>query len=119
MEQIAKAFGLPITKLKIDYTAYREEGHELTQEEISYIHNDVAIVASALKTLFDEGLTKLTQASNAMYDYKLSIGKKAFEYWYPVLENDDTLRKSYKVGFTYLNDKYINKEVKDGIVLDV
>ena len=119
VEQIAKAFALPISKLKIDYTAYREEGHELTQEEISYIHNDVAIVASALKTLFDEGLTKLTQASNAMYDYKLSIGKKAFEYWYPLLENDDTLRKSYKGGFTYLNDKYINKEVKDGIVLDV
>lgn len=119
--QIAKTFGLPIRKLKIDYTADRDIGHELTQEEIDYIRNDVTIVAAALKQMFEQGLTSMTQASNAMHDYKKTIGNMAFKYWYPTLsyDLDAELRKSYKGGFTYLNPKYTELDVKDGIVLDV
>ena len=121
VEQIAKAFSLPIQKLKIDYTADREIGHELTEEEKAYIRNDVTIVAKALKVLFNQGLTKMTQASNAMFDYKKTIGAKSFKYWFPILDDevDKIIRKSYKGGFTYLKDEYKEKDVKDGIVLDV
>lgn len=62
VDQIAKSFNLPISKLNIDYNEEREIGHELTEEETAYIKNDVLIVAKALKVLFDEKLTKMTQA---------------------------------------------------------
>lgn len=52
---VAKTFGLPISKLEIDYRAYREPGHVLTQEEEDYIRNDVTIMAMALKLLFRSG----------------------------------------------------------------
>ena len=54
VEEIAKSFNLPISKLKIDYNEYREIGHILSVEEKEYIKNDVLIVAKALKTIFDE-----------------------------------------------------------------
>ena len=61
VEQIAKSFNLPISKLKIDYKMERPKGWILTNEEKEYIKNDVLIVAKALKVLFDEGLEKMTQ----------------------------------------------------------
>lgn len=66
VDKIAKSFNLPISKLKIDYNEEREIGHILTQEEIDYIQNDVKIVAMALKTLFSEKLTKMTQARKCL-----------------------------------------------------
>lgn len=83
VSEIAKAFGLPISKLKIDYKANREIGHELTREEIDYIRNDVDIVARALKVLFDQDLPKMTQGSNAMHDYKQTVGGRNFDAWFP------------------------------------
>ena len=119
--QIAKAFSLPMEKLKIDYLADRPINHELTQEEIAYIHNDVSIVAGALQQMFAQGLTSMTQASNAMQDYKGSIGAKYYKHWFPVfsLELDADMRQCYKGGFTYLNPKYKEKDIGAGIVLDV
>ena len=52
VDVIAKSFGLPISKLKIDYKEPREKGHILTPLEEDYIKNDVLIVAKALKILF-------------------------------------------------------------------
>lgn len=61
VDAIAKSFNLPISKLKIDYNKPRKKGHPLTKEERKYIKNDVLIVAKALKILFDEKLTHMTQ----------------------------------------------------------
>ena len=44
VDKIAKSFGLPISKLDLDYNTPRELGHELTEHEIDYIKNDVGIV---------------------------------------------------------------------------
>lgn len=121
VDRIAKTFNLEISKLKIDYNKPRELGHILTQEETEYIKNDVKIVAKALKILFAENLTKMTQASNALHDYKNIITDDKFRHYFPVLDNtiDTSIRASYKGGFTYLNPIYKNKDVKTGIVLDV
>lgn len=121
VNEIAKAFNLPISKLQIDYTKERLKGHKLTDEEKNYIKNDVLIVAKALKTLFDEGLTRMTRASNSLYDFKELITKSKFDHYFPVLEKaiDNDLRKSYKGGFTYLNPIYKEKDVGRGVVLDV
>lgn len=119
VEEIAKAFDLPIQKLELDYHAVREIGHELTEEEISYLRNDVEIVAKALYLLFQQGLTKMTQGSNALYDYKQTVTKEKFKKWFPTPEYDSDVRQSYKGGFTYLNKKYADVDLGKGIVLDV
>lgn len=121
VSDIAKSFNLPISKLEIDYMNPRKRNHKLTQEEIEYIKNDVKIVAMALKTLFDKGLTKMTSASNALYDYKKIIGNNAFNHFFPELDSviDSDIRQAYKGGFTYLNPMYKEKDVGSGITLDV
>lgn len=101
VDKIAKSFGLEISKLELDYTKEREIGHMLTDEENEYIKHDVLIVAKALKVLFDEGLDKMTQASNAMSDFKKLVSKSKFSHLFPVLEKfvDEDIRKSYKRRF--------------------
>lgn len=118
VEQIAKDFNLPIQKLTIDYKEKREIGHELTNDEINYIRNDVEIMARALKIMFQEDLTKMTIGSDALSNYK-KINKN-FNKYFPTLpfEIDKDIRRSYKGGFTYLNDIYKGQETGAGIVFD-
>ena len=119
VDKIAKAFDLPIRKLELDYTKYREVGHILTDEEIDYIRNDGEIMARALDFMFKEKLTKMTIGSDALSYYKEM--NKNFNKYFPILpyEIDMDIRKSYKGGFTYLNDCYKEKETGRGLVLDV
>ena len=121
VDVIAKSFNLPISKLTLDYNKPRERNHILTSEEREYIKNDVLIVAKALKVLFDEELTKMTQGSNALNDFKQILTKSKFEHYFPILDYDidKDLRKSYKGGFTYLNPIYKEKDVENVVVLDV
>ena len=121
VSQIAKAFGLEESKLEIDYMEKRSRNHTLTKEERDYIKNDVVIVAKALKVIFSEGLTKMTQGSNALYDFKKMKNKRAFSHFFPNLPEDidAEIRKAYKGGFTYLNPIYKEKDVGSGVVLDV
>ena len=72
---ISKAFELEDEKLTIDYDAPRPPGHELTEEEKQYIVNDCRIVAQALHIQFEQGLKKMTNASDAMNGYKSVISK--------------------------------------------
>lgn len=118
VEQIAKDFNLPIRKLSIDYKAKREIGHQLTKEEVDYIRNDVEIMARALEIMFNENLTKMTIGSDALSSYKKM--NPYFKKLFPVLdiEIDKDIRRSYKGGFTYLNEKYKEKETGAGIVFD-
>lgn len=116
---IAKGFNLPISKLEIDYGDYREPGHILTKEEVDYLRNDVDIVARALTTIFDQGLTKMTQGSNALFDYKRIVTAKNFNKWFPIPDYDYDIRQSYKGGFTYLSPRFKEVDLADGIVLDV
>ena len=116
---IAKGFNLPISKLEIDYNETRKKGHILTKEEVDYLRNDVEIMARALHILFEQGLTKMTQGSNALFDYKRTVGTKNFNKWFPIPDYDSDIRQSYKGGFTYLNPKYKEIDLQDGIVLDV
>lgn len=116
---IAKGFNLPISKLEIDYDEKREIGHELTPHEIEYLKADVVIVASALDVLFQQGLDKMTQGSNALFDYKRTVTVKRFEQWFPIPDYDKDVRQSYRGGFTYLNPKYKGLDVGAGVVFDV
>lgn len=119
VDDIAKSFDLPISKLELDYTAKREIGHQLTQHEIDYIHNDVKIMALALDILYQQGLTKMTISGNALHSFKGMC--KNFKDLFPVLplDVDADIRRSYKGGFTYLSPKYKEKTAGPGLTLDV
>lgn len=119
VEDIAEGFGLPISKLELDYTTYREPGHKLTQHEIDYIRNDVEIVARALNFFFKQGHTKMTIGSDALAHFKSMCPD--FRNLFPVLDYDidRDIRQSYKGGFTYLNPLYKEKEGGSGWTLDV
>ena len=118
VQEIAKDFNLPIQKLSIDYKEKRELGHELTDDEINYIRNDVEIMARALQIMFKEDLTKMTIGSDALSNYK-KINTN-FNKYFPTLpfEIDKDIRRSYKGGFTYLNEIYKGQETGAGIVFD-
>lgn len=123
---VAKAFGLgelaeQIKEEKIDYDKFREVGHEITDEELRYLKNDVVVMSKALDTLFKEDLTKMTQGSNALADYKKILNESNFNYYFPVLpyEIDHELRKSYKGGFCFVNPCNQDKILYDLMTLDV
>lgn len=122
---LAKDFKMDIEKLEIDYDAPREEGYFPTREEIQYIRNDVEIVARALEIQYQQNLTRMTMGSDALNYYKAMIGKREWERKFPVLsleidsDKRNGMRVSYRGGFTYLNPKYKNKDVGEGVVLDV
>ena len=65
------------------------------------------------------GLTKMTIASNAMNDFRDRIA--GFRSKFPLLppEVDADIRKAYRGGFTYVNDVWKEKEVGEGMILDV
>lgn len=118
--QIAKDFELPISKLELDYRLYRPKGHTLTAHEISYIRNDVEIMARALDIMFKQGFTKMTIASDALNEYKKNHCEN-FRTLFPELppDVDADIRESYKGGFTYLSPKYVNVKTRSGITLDI
>lgn len=119
VEQIAKSFKMPISKLDLDYRAHREVGHILTDEEIAYIQNDVKIVAYAIKYFHSQGLNKMTIGSCALAEYKKIISKSKFDRYYPTPKYHKDVKQSYRGGFTYLNPKFAEKTVKEGVVFDV
>ena len=121
VDAIAKSFKLPISKLKIDYNRHNDLpiGSPLTPDEEEYIKHDVQIVAHAIEYFYSQGLNKMTIGSCALAEYKNLIQKKNFKRYFPTPKYHDDVKQSYRGGFTYLNPKYAEKNVKEGIVLDV
>ena len=120
VEDVAEAFGLKEKKLSIDYKKEREPGHILTKAEEDYIINDVVIIAKALREMFKEGLTHMTQSSNAMKDFKSTLSLSSYTTLFPTLDRQviKDVRLAYHGGFTYLNPIYKEKDLEDIIVID-
>lgn len=121
VRKIAEDFNLPIQKLEIDYNEERNDDHILTEQEIEYVLHDVKIVAMALQIQIEQNLTKITIGSDALNDFKRTISKILFEINFPILDiqTDKDIRQAYRGGFTYVNPKFQNKDIKNGIVFDV
>lgn len=107
-EAIAEAFKLPISKGRIDYDKY-----EITPETLSYIHNDVNIVAMALKYFRDKGYYRMTIGSNAYHSFKDSC--PIFPVLFPRLDKDyvEGWREAYRGGRSQVNPKYARKILKN------
>lgn len=121
VEQVAKSFGLPISKLELDYDRPRPRGYELQDYEKEYITNDVRIMALALDVLFKQSLESMTAGSNALKDFKTTHSIRRYNRMFPELNYniDHDMRQGYKGGFTYLNPIYKEKDIGKGVVLDV
>ena len=120
VKDIARAFNLDEGKGELDYETYREEGHELTDEERDYIRRDVQIMAKALKiAVVDEGMDKATIGSNALSSWKKGMGKK-WRLMFPKLGNmcDAQIRQAYRGGFTYCMPEYRDVDLGAGISVD-
>lgn len=121
VKKIAKDFGLSIAKGEIDYHKEREVGYEPDSDEKEYLINDVQIIAEALDIQFKQGLTKMTNGADSLNNYKSTVSKQVFEKYFPTLslELDTNIRLAYRGGFTWLNERFAEKEIAEGIVFDV
>ena len=121
VDGIAKSFKLPIQKGSIDYDSHNDLPPDtpLTEEEISYIKNDVQIVAYAIDYFYSQGLDRMTIGSCALNEYKKLIKKANFNRWFPIPKYHEDVKQSYRGGFTYLNPKFAGKTIGNGVVFDV
>lgn len=121
VDRIAKDYKLPILKESIDYLEFKPQGYDANADEIRYIEHDTEIIARVLHLQYDNGLTKLTSASDTFYKYKELVGRERFEKIFPVvdIDTDDYIRKSYRGGVVQVNRKYKMQELHNVEVYDV
>lgn len=122
LANVGKAFNVPALKGEIDYHKPRPVGYKPTEAEREYVHNDVFILASAIREVHEEGMKKLTLPSDALAGYKDIVGSKMFATAFPVLPEavDADIRRAYRGGFTYADPRFAGRLIdRPGVVLDV
>lgn len=121
VKRVAKSFNLPESKGEIDYHAERAPGYMPTPEELDYQHKDVLIVGKAISQIIDNGMTRLTVGADSIAEYKRLFGAKTFRVAFPVLDQDidADIRKAYRGGFTYADERFMGEIQGSGLVLDV
>lgn len=119
--RIAISFKLEASKGELDYNKFRPIGHKITSEEEDYLRRDVVIVAQAMRQVHDNGMKRLTVASDSLAEYKAVIGPEKFKRLFPVLSTymDTEIRRSYRGGFTYADPRFKGHITGSGLVLDV
>ena len=75
-----------------------------------------------MKEVLATGMKKLTVASDALNEFKtINGGLKYFSSMFPVLSDsmDAEIRRAYRGGFTYADERFKGRIVGSGLVLDV
>lgn len=132
LKEIGEAFKTKHQKLDMEYEGYRYAGCEITEDELSYIKNDVLVLKEALNIMFSEGHDKLTIGACCLSEFKKMIGKYDWHIWFPRLDlididpqlygssnADEYIRKSYRGGWCYLVKGASGKTYKNGTTADV
>lgn len=106
VEKLAKDFHMEIEKEEIDYDKY-----EINAKTIIYQIHDVKIVATALKAIKEEGMTKMTTASCAYNSYTDMFQQEWLDYKFPDLGTEWLIewRKAYRGGRSQVNPLYQGK----------
>lgn len=141
IEDLAKTFGIP-GKTELDVNKRRGPDYVATKSEITRCKRDVEILAHALRETFKQGMDADTSSSDAhRYFMRTLVSKKEFKdekgqrdifrrlfptLLYATTDKDyhtlskveDTLRRGYSGGLTYLNPKYECEIVKNVAVYD-
>lgn len=132
LKEIGEAFKTKHQKLDMEYEGYRYAGCEITEDELSYIKNDVLVLKEALNIMFSEGHDKLTIGACCLSEFKKMVGKYDWHIWFPRLDlididpqlygssnADEYIRKSYRGGWCYLVKGASGKTYKNGTTADV
>lgn len=132
VKKLGKDFKTKHQKLDMEYTGYRYAGCTITDDEKSYIANDVLVVKEALEIMFSQGHTELTIGSSCLREYKRIIGKNYYESVFPNIyehfidqskfgerNSGEYIRHSYKGGWCYVVPEKANKIYHKGITADV
>jgi hypothetical protein len=121
LARVATSFKLDEGKGEIDYHKERPVGYVMTAEERDYLRRDVSIIAKAMRITLEQGMTKLTVGADSLTEYKDLLGAKLFERMFPVLPEamDAEIRKAYRGGWTYADERFKQKRQSSGCVLDV
>lgn len=121
LEKAAKDFELPISKGEIEYDLHRDEGYIPTLEEIKYCQRDTEILADIMEYYYENGMTGITNASDALKAYKEIVSENGYRMYFPTLPKsmDDFIRRSYKGGFCWLNPIHFNEDLRNVYCYDV
>lgn len=131
VKEIGESFGTKRKKTSIEYTGVRYPNCPISDEEKSYIKNDVLVVSEALEILFNDGHNQLTIGSACLNEYK-KLFFYNFDTFFPNLYEDfidftrygdvsagEFIVKSYKGGWCYLKRDKSMRVLKNGVTLDV
>lgn len=129
---IGKSFKTKHQKLEIEYTGERHAFGYISDEERSYIANDVLVVKEALEIMFDEGHTSLTIGSCCLNEFKSGYNWEVYKQMFPDLyeisldvtkygsENvGQYIRNSYRGGWCYVVKGKENRMFHNGTTADV
>ena len=116
IKTIADSYGLKIKKGTLNYNEIRSNEHIITQDELEYLKNDVEILAEALKIQYENNLTHLTIGSDALAEFKKTVGETFIEkYLENLTEKEDLfIRKAYLGGYNFC----ISGVYNNGLSLD-
>lgn len=118
---ISDAFNIGEHKTSINYDLNPDDSSWLDDHKLKeYVSNDVTIVSKALNIQFNDGMKKMTVGSDALADFKESIGKREYQHLFPALPQPIhvEIKKAYKGGFVWTNPKYAGKNIGKGRVYD-
>lgn len=119
----AFAFGLDVFKDDLDYDLIREPFEPINEADFKYLKKDVEITAKIIHyQVFQSGLKKTTIGSDALNEFKNTVGgNKGFLDLFPVLDfdTDSFIRKSYFGGITQVKPGYEGKLIGEGMVFDI
>lgn len=124
IESLGKIVGVKKLKETHNYDEFKnyKNLNEVTDEELSYIHNDIEIMKRGLQHFFDMGLNKLTIASSAYSNWKNPSNIYLFERNNLRKPTDNEVNniidQSYRGAITYLNPKYSRVELHDVVSYD-
>lgn len=139
VEEIGKSFS-KYRKEDMEYKGVRYAGCEITQEEQSYIRNDVLIPKEAIEYMRNEGHSRLTIGSCCLAEYKQLIGKDVYGSMFPDLtlepcpcsdkgifghdmgqfKNADAyIRRAYRGGWVYVVPGKQKRRLGPGVTADV
>ena len=118
---MAKAYGLDVQKGEIDYKLIRGPDYAPTTHEIGYVQRDTEIVAKCLRMKFENGLRKMTVASDALAEYRKTVPFETYfvtKYWTTHPTIDAFCRRAYFGGISWVNPLIEGVEVNNIHVYD-
>lgn len=136
LRKIAKDFNTPHQKLEMDY-GNKQPGYVPTPEEMAYIDNDVFVLKEALEIFMtltghdEDGELPWTIGAECLREIKQIFKDEHMGEWDPFFPSqfdakcgsadnfitmDEYVRRSYKGGWCYVNDKWKGIEITTEVV---